>query len=62
MMEQVRIGARTAGKDPKHVEVVNRAMVVCTDNKEYGRIPVRTAFGSYYATPVYNRFLAWAGY
>ena len=44
------------------VEIVNRAMVLCTDDKEYGRNLFRAAFGPYYATPVYNNFLAWAGY
>ena len=62
MMEHVAIGAKAAGKDPAGVEIVNRAMVLCTDDKEYGRNLFRAAFGPYYATPVYNNFLAWAGY
>ncbi len=62
MMEHVAIGAQAAGKDPASVEIVNRAMVLCTDDKEYGRNLFRAAFGPYYATPVYNKFLAWAGY
>ena len=62
MMEHVKIGAQAAGKDPADVEIVNRAMVLCTDDKEYGRNLFRAAFGPYYATPVYNKFLAWAGY
>jgi alkanesulfonate monooxygenase SsuD/methylene tetrahydromethanopterin reductase-like flavin-dependent oxidoreductase (luciferase family) len=62
MMEAVKAGADKAGKDWQQVEVVNRAMVLCTDDKEYGRNLFRAAFGPYYATPVYNKFLAWAGY
>ena len=62
MMEHVAIGAKTAGKDPADIEIVNRAMVLCTDDKEYGRNLFRSAFGPYYATPVYNKFLSWAGY
>ncbi|MDG2277628.1 MAG: LLM class flavin-dependent oxidoreductase [Pseudomonadales bacterium] len=62
MMEAVKRGAEKAGKDWQEVEVVNRAMVLCTDDKEYGRNLFRAAFGPYYATPVYNKFLAWAGY
>ncbi len=62
MMEHIRIGAEKAGKNAADVEIVNRAMVLCTDDKEYGRNLFRAAFGPYYATPVYNRFLAWAGY
>lgn len=62
MIEAVKTGAERAGKDWQEVEVVNRAMVLCTDDKEYGRNLFRAAFGPYYATPVYNKFLAWAGY
>ena len=62
MIEAKRRGAEKAGKNPDEVEVVNRAMVLCTDDKEYGRKLFRAAFAPYYATPVYNKFLAWAGY
>lgn len=62
MMEHVRIGAEKAGKNPDDVEVVNRFMVLCTDDKAQGRELFRAAFAPYYATPVYNAFLAWAGY
>lgn len=62
MMEAVKAGAEKAGKDWQSVEVVNRAMILCTDDKDYGRNLFRAAFGPYYATPVYNKFLAWAGY
>jgi probable F420-dependent oxidoreductase len=62
MMEHVKIGAERAGKDWQEVEIVNRAMVLATDDKQYGRDLFRAAFAPYYATPVYNKFLAWAGY
>ena len=62
MMGAVKRGAERAGKKWQDVEVVNRAMVLCTDDKEYGRNLFRAAFAPYYATPVYNKFLAWAGY
>ena len=62
MMESVRIGAARAGKDWRQVEIVNRAMVLATDDKPAARDLFRAAFAPYYATPVYNRFLAWAGY
>jgi alkanesulfonate monooxygenase SsuD/methylene tetrahydromethanopterin reductase-like flavin-dependent oxidoreductase (luciferase family) len=62
MIEAVKSGAKRAGKDWQEVEVVNRAMVLCTDDKEYGRNLFRAAFAPYYATPVYNKFLAWTGY
>ncbi len=62
MMAHVRTGAERAGKDWRDVEIVNRAMVLVTDDKAAGREAFRTAFGPYYATPVYNAFLAWAGH
>lgn len=62
MMEHVRIGAQAAGKDPDAVEVVNRFMVCVTDDVEEARKRFRASFAPYYATPVYNKFLSWAGY
>ena len=62
MLEAVKAGADKADKDWRQVEVVNRAMVLCTDDKDYGRNLFRAAFAPYYATPVYNKFLSWAGY
>ncbi len=62
MMEHVRIGAERAGKNPDDVEVVHRAMVLATDDKAAARNRFKAAFAPYYATPVYNKFLAWAGY
>ncbi len=62
MMEHVKIGAERAGKNWRDVEIVNRAMVLVTDDKQDARNRFRGAFAPYYATPVYNKFLAWAGY
>ena len=62
MMEHKAIGAKRAGKDPASVEVVNRAMTLVTDDVEEGRNRFRASFAPYYATPVYNKFLSWAGY
>lgn len=62
MIEHVKVGAERAGKDWREVEVVNRHMVLVTDDKEAARDRFRAAFAPYYATPVYNSFLAWAGY
>ena len=62
MMEHVKLGAERAGKDWQTVEIVNRAMVLVTDDKANGRNLFRGIFAPYYATPVYNKFLAWAGY
>ena len=62
IMEHVAIGAERAGKKPEDVEIVCRHMVVVTRDKTLGREAFRGAFVSYYSTPVYNKFLAWAGY
>ena len=62
MIEHVKIGAERAGKNWQDVEVVNRAMVLCTDDKQAARDLFRANFAPYYATPVYNSFLDWAGY
>jgi probable F420-dependent oxidoreductase len=62
ILEHVRIGAERAGKDWRGVEIVNRAMVLVTDDKPAARDLFRAAFAPYYANPVYNHFLAWAGF
>lgn len=62
MIEHVRIGAEKAGKDPAEVEVVNRYMVLVTDDKAAGLARFKAVMAPYYATSVYNAFLAWAGY
>jgi len=62
MVEHVYIGAAKAGKKGEDVEIVNRHMVLVTDDKESAYARFRAGFAPYYATPVYNAFLAWAGY
>ena len=62
MMEHIKIGAERAGKKLEDVEVVCRHQVVVTNDKNNARQLIREGFAPYYATPVYNAFLAWAGY
>ncbi len=62
MMEHIRIGAERAGKKLEDVEIVCRHQVIVSDDKEAARNFIRAGFAPYYATPVYNAFLAWAGY
>jgi len=62
MIEHVHAGAARAGKDPAEVEVVNRYLVLVTDDREAAVEAFRVRMAPYYATPVYNKFLAWAGY
>lgn len=62
IMEHVRIGAERAGKDVSSLEIVNRHMVCVTDEPDLARQEFREGYAPYYATPAYNRFLAWAGH
>jgi probable F420-dependent oxidoreductase len=62
MMEHIRIGAERAGKKLEDIEIVCRHMTIVADDKDEARNFFRAAFAPYYATPVYNSFLAWAGY
>lgn len=62
MMAHVRAGAERAGKTAADIEIVNRHMVLVTDDKARARDLFRKQFAPYYATSVYNAFLAWGGY
>lgn len=62
MMEHVAIGARRAGKRVEDVEIVNRSLVMVTDDCAAARNRFREQYAPYYANPVYNEFLKWAGY
>ena len=62
MMEHVETGAKRAGKRVEDIEIVNRSMVLVTDDVEQARADFRSYYAPYYANPVYNNFLKWAGY
>ncbi|MEM8500717.1 MAG: LLM class flavin-dependent oxidoreductase [Pseudomonadota bacterium] len=62
IIEHVGKGAERGGKTLEDVEVVCRHMMVVTDDKDMARMAFRGAFVSYYATPVYNKFLEWCGF
>lgn len=62
MLEQVDVGARKVGKTRADREIVCRHQVLVTDDLDAGRDHFRQSFVPYYATPVYNRFLAWCGF
>ena len=62
MLEHVRLGAARAGRDPEKIEVVARFMVCVTDDPDGARAMMRAFFGPYFATSVYNRFVAWCGF
>ena len=62
IMEHVAIGAERGGKQPGEVEIVCRHMMVVSEDKAAARDAFRAGFVGYYATPVCNKFLEWAGY
>jgi probable F420-dependent oxidoreductase len=62
MVEHIRAGAARAGRDPSGIEIVARFQVCVTDDKAAARAVLRAAFGPYFATSVYNRFVAWCGF
>ena len=62
MLEHVESGAKRAGKKLEDVEIVNRFAAIVSDDKAAARDHFRSQFIPYFSNPVYNKFLAWAGY
>jgi alkanesulfonate monooxygenase SsuD/methylene tetrahydromethanopterin reductase-like flavin-dependent oxidoreductase (luciferase family) len=62
MLEHVRRGAARAGRDAGALEVVARFQTIVTDDPASARNAVRHMLGPYFATSVYNRFVAWCGF
>jgi probable F420-dependent oxidoreductase len=62
MLAAYREGARRAGRDASRDEVVCRLQVAVTDDVAGARALFRMVFSSYFATPVYNAYLAWCGF
>ena len=62
MIEHIKIGAERGGKKLADIEIVCRHQIVVTEDKAQARNLIRAGFAPYYATSVYNAFLAWAGY
>jgi probable F420-dependent oxidoreductase len=62
MLAHVRRGAERAGRDPAALEIVARFQTIVTDDRPAARAALRHMFGPYFATSVYNRFVAWCGF
>jgi probable F420-dependent oxidoreductase len=62
MLGHVRAGAARAGRDAAELEVVARFQTVVTDDVPAARDALRQMMGPYFATSVYNRFVAWCGF
>lgn len=62
-LAEIRAGAAEAERSlPPDFGVMARLHVVLDDDLAAARDVVRSAFGPYFAQPVYNRFLTWCGY
>jgi probable F420-dependent oxidoreductase len=62
MLEHVRRGAERAGRDASQLEIVSRFQTIVTDDVAAARGAIRHMMGPYFATSVYNRFVAWCGF
>src|SRR5215475_4404435 len=62
MLEFVRRGAERAGRDASQLEIVSRFQTIVTDDVAAARGAIRHMMGPYFATSVYNRFVAWCGF
>jgi len=62
LLAHVDTGARRAGTTLAAREIVCRHQICVTHDKPAARERFRKLFAPYYATPVYNQFLAWCGY
>jgi probable F420-dependent oxidoreductase len=62
MLEHVAAGAARSGRMLEDLEIVCRHQVCVTNDLAQARAWVRRRFAPYFATPVYNHFLAWFGY
>ncbi|TMA93873.1 MAG: LLM class flavin-dependent oxidoreductase, partial [Deltaproteobacteria bacterium] len=62
MLAHLRAGAERAGRDPAALEIVARFQTVVTDDAAAARDVIRQMMGPYFATSVYNRFIAWCGF
>ena len=62
MLEFVRKGAARAGRDASRLEIVSRFQTIVTDDVAAARGALRHMMGPYFATSVYNRFVAWCGF
>jgi probable F420-dependent oxidoreductase len=60
--DMIRAALAQAGREPGSLEVGARLQAMVTDDVDAARTLFRRLFGPYFTNPVYNSFLAWAGY
>jgi alkanesulfonate monooxygenase SsuD/methylene tetrahydromethanopterin reductase-like flavin-dependent oxidoreductase (luciferase family) len=61
-MEMIDAALTQAGREPGSLEIATRLQAMVTDDIDAARKLFRRLFGPYFTNPVYNAFLAWAGY
>src|SRR5262245_64112737 len=62
MPAHLRAGAVPSCRDVSRLEVVSRFQTVVTDDVPAARAAIKHMMGPYFATSVYNRFVAWCGF
>jgi probable F420-dependent oxidoreductase len=62
IVDMIRAALAREGREPGVLEVGTRLQAMVTDDLDAGRNMFRRLFGPYFTNPVYNSFLAWAGY
>lgn len=62
IIEHIEIGAKRAGKSLDDIDIICRYQVAAGEDNSAELNMFRGFFGPYFATPVYNQYLAWCGY
>lgn len=62
IIEMIREALAREGREPGALEVSTRLQAMVTEDIDLARNLFRRRFGPYFTNPVYNSFLAWAGY
>ena len=62
IVEHIRAGAGRAGRDPASIEVACRFQALVSEDRQLAYDSLRPFMSAYFATPVYNRYLAWCGW
>jgi len=62
MLDEIRRGARKAGKSADSFDIACRILVAVDDEQEVVRENLRRELTAYLTVPQYNRFFQWIGY
>ncbi len=62
MLDQIKLGALTAGKDPAKLDLVCRIVTVVDEDVDQVRAELRRSLTAYVTVPQYNQFFRWIGF